>query len=45
MLSSSQVLTYEKEPQQFYVEYVLGVRRKTSQPMFVGKVFFSRFCR
>ena len=43
MLSSSQVLTYEKEPQQFYVEYVLGVRRKTSQPMFVGKVFSAGF--
>ena len=43
MLSSSQVITYEKDPKQFYLEYVLGVRRKASQPMFVGKVFSAGF--
>lgn len=38
-LSSSQVLLYECEPEKFYIEYVLGVRREQSTAMLVGSIF------
>lgn len=37
-LSSSQFLCYEKDPQQFYMEYVIGVKRK-SDAMEIGSLF------
>lgn len=37
-LSSSQFLTYEKDPQQFYMEYVIGVKRQ-SDAMLIGSLF------
>lgn len=39
MLSSSQVLTYDEDPALFHKEYVIGIRRKESQPMSIGKIF------
>lgn len=42
-LSSSQFLTYEDDPKQFYMEYVLGVRRKESKAMSFGKIFSAYF--
>lgn len=43
MLSSSQLITYEDDPRVFYMEYVLGVRRPTSMPMQIGKIFSAMF--
>ena len=39
ILTSSQFLLYEKDPQAFYMQYVLGVRRKSSNAMNAGKLF------
>lgn len=38
-LSSSQVLTYLKDPQRFYVEYVLGGKGEKSKAMMLGSIF------
>ena len=42
-VSSSQLLSYEESPNDFYMEYVIGVRRPTSMPMQIGKVFSAMF--
>ena len=39
VLSSSQFLSYERDPRQFFIEYVLGARRKPSKPMMIGLAF------
>ena len=39
ILTSSQFLLYEKDPQAFYMEYKLGVRRPSTNPMNGGKLF------
>ncbi len=39
VLSSSQFLLYEEDPQRFYIEYVLGARRKASKAMMIGSIF------
>ena len=39
MLSSSQMLNYEEDPSKFYLEYVLGAKRKPSVAMMVGSIF------
>ena len=39
ILSSSQVLTYEENPAKFYLEYMLGAKRKPSTAMLVGSIF------
>ncbi len=38
-LSSSQFLLYEDDPEKFYLEYVLGARRKSSKAMMIGSIF------
>ena len=38
-ISSSQFLLYEEDPQRFYLEYVLGARRKASKAMMIGSIF------
>lgn len=42
-LSSSQVLGVIENPAQFYQEYVVGVRRATSDAMHIGKVFSAMY--
>lgn len=42
-LSSSQVLSYLENPNQFFMENVLGVLRPTSQAMYIGKVFSAAY--
>lgn len=42
-LSSSQVLTYKENPSKFYTEYELGIRRKSSQAMYIGSVFSAAY--
>ena len=39
ILSSSQVLTYEEDPSKFYLEYMLGAKRKPSTAMLTGSIF------
>lgn len=41
MLSSSQFLLYIKSPSDFYMEWVLGVRRESSLAMTLGRLFSS----
>ncbi len=43
MLSSSQVLTYEESPEQFHIEYVMEIRRPTTNAMHIGKVFSAMY--
>lgn len=43
ILTSTQFLTYEKSPQQFYTEYVFGKKRQSSNAMNAGKIFSSLF--
>ena len=42
-LSSSQVLGYAQSPSLFHEEYVMGVRRKESEAMFIGKIFSAMY--
>lgn len=39
ILSSSQVICYEEDPSKFYLEYMLGVKRKASKAMLIGSIF------
>ncbi len=39
ILSSSQVICYEEDPSKFYLEYMLGAKRKASKSMLVGSIF------
>ena len=43
MLSSSQVLTYLEDPEKFYTEYVMEIRRPTSNAMHIGKIFSAMY--
>lgn len=38
-ISSSQFLLYLENPQQFYIENVLGLRREATTPMLIGRIF------
>lgn len=42
-LSSSQVIGYYDDPANFHREYVIGIRRPTSKPMHIGKVFSAMY--
>ena len=43
MLSSSQVLLYDESSERFFTEYVMGIRRPTSNAMHIGKVFSAMY--
>lgn len=42
-LSSSQVLCYAEDPTKFHEEYVIGLRRKENEVMFIGKIFSAMY--
>lgn len=43
VLSSTQFLDYEKDPQEFYMRWVLGVKQIETAPMIVGRIFSELF--
>ena len=42
-LSSSQMLLYEKDPEAFFLEYTMGVRRESTNAMNFGKLFSAAY--
>jgi hypothetical protein len=43
VISSTQFLDYEKNPQDFYMRWVLGVKQIETPPMLVGRIFSELF--
>lgn len=44
-LSSSQFLSYEEDPQKFYIENCLGAKRERSQAMDIGSIFSAAYAK
>lgn len=42
-ISSSQFLCYETDPEKFYIENVLGVRREATTAMTIGRIFSAAY--
>jgi len=42
-LSSSQVITYYENPARFFEEYEMGIKRNSSEAMFIGSVFSAMY--